>query len=88
MNKPKLPGKSFIEIITGVFFGSLLDENDLIFIKNLFLAFFMRIVSKILFDDKGMGWILNFISDAYIVASSFFILVTFVVKSLDRLLKR
>jgi nitrogen regulatory protein PII-like uncharacterized protein len=53
----------------------------------MFLAFTMKILSTIFFQDKGVGWLINFICDAQLITGLIFEYAFFIKKNIRRLLK-
>lgn len=89
MKRLKNSGNTYLRNVKTGFFSQLLKELriDACLFKNLLIAFFMNLLTKILFDQEGVGWVLNFISDVYLVTSSFLLCALNIKKGLKHLLK-
>jgi|GEM_PF-7082898 len=55
------------------------------FITSMFVAFIMKLLCDILFQAKGVGWVINLISDVYLVTNLAFVYAFFLKENLKRL---
>lgn len=73
--------KSTVELLFNEF------KIDIIVIKNMVMAFVIKTTCQFLLNQEGVGWILNMISDVYIVISLILTCALYIKDNLSYFLK-